>query len=143
MARENITELELLNAIDRIINKETIRIPSSRKLSVRAVEDEANLGDGSAYYYEDVIKKVKELTLNGKQKGSSGHSITDLKLLKDKLKKEINTKGKYRQKISVLDNRLQLMAKEHNELFQQMIMYKEKAEDLENQILLNEKKSCI
>ena len=140
MARENITELELFNAIDRIINKATIRIPSSRKLSVRAVEDEAGLGDGSAYYYEDVITKVKSLALKEKQKGSNEHSITDLKLLKDRLKKEINTKDKYREKISLLDNRLKLMAKEHNELFQQMNMYKEKAEDLENQILLNEKK---
>ena len=104
MTRESITELELFNAVERIINKETIRIPSSRKLSVRAVEDEAGLGDGSAYYYEDVIK------------------------------------DKYREKISLLDNRLKLMAKEHNELFQQMIMYKEKAEDLENKILLDEKK---
>lgn len=140
MTRESITELELFNAVERIINKETIRIPSSRKLSVRAVEDEAGLGDGSAYYYEDVIKKIKLLVLNEKQKGNTAHSITDLKLLKDKLKKEINIKDKYREKISLLDNRLKLMAKEHNELFQQMIMYKEKAEDLENKILLDEKK---
>jgi hypothetical protein len=140
VARENITELELFNAIERIINKATVRIPSSRKLSVRSVEDEAGLGDGSAYYYEDVITKVKSLALKEKQKGSNGHSITDLKLLKDRLKKEINTKDKYREKISLLDNRLKLMAKEHNELFQQMIMYKEKAEDLENKILLGDKK---
>ncbi len=139
MARENSTELELFNAVDRIINKETIRIPSSRKLSVRAVEDETGLADGSAYYYEDVIKKIKELVLSNKQKGSNTQSITDLKLLKDKLKKEINTKDKYREKVSLLDNRLKLMAKEHNALFQQMLMYKEKFEDLENQILLNGK----
>lgn len=141
MARENITELELFNAIERIINKVTIRIPPSRKLSVRAVEDEAGLGDGSAYYYEDVITKVKSLALKEKKKGSNEHSITDLKLLKNRLIKEINTKDKYREKISLLDNRLKLMAKEHNELFQQMIMYKEKAEDLENKIRLADKKT--
>lgn len=141
MARENITELELFNAIDRIINKETIRIPSSRKLSVRAVEDETGLADGSAYYYEDVIKKIKELVLSNKKKGSNTQSITDLKLLKDKLKKEINTKNKYREKIALLDNRIKLMAKEHNELFQQMIMYKEKADVLESKLSLIENQS--
>jgi hypothetical protein len=134
MARENSTEIELFNAIDRIINTETIRIPSSRKLSVRAVEDEAGLGDGSAYYYSEVIKKIKECIFEGKNLKTSTHQGTDFARVKENLKKEIKIKDKYRQKILLLEDRIKLMAKEHNELARQMVMYKEMAEDLQNQM---------
>lgn len=134
MVRENTTEIELFNAIDRIINTETIRIPSSRRLSVRAVEDEAGLGDGSAYYYSEVIKKIKKCIFESKNLKTSTHQGTDFARVKENLKKEIKIKDKYRQKILLLEDRIKLMAKEHNELARQMVMYKEMAEDLQNQM---------
>jgi hypothetical protein len=139
MVRENTTEIELFNAIDRIINTETIRIPSSRRLSVRAVEDEAGLGDGSAYYYSEIIKKIKECIFEGKNLKTSTHQGTDFARVKESLKKEIKIKDKYRQKILLLEDRIKLMAKEHNELARQMVMYKEMAEDLQNQMASSDK----
>jgi hypothetical protein len=139
MNKSNLTKLELENAINRIQKGETIRIPSTRKLSVRAVEDEANLGDGSAYYYKDVIEKIKLIA----NKSKTGTTITNGGssgvVLREKLKKEINIKEKYRAEVKALKDRLSLMAKTHNELALEVMMYKQLAEDLEGQLLLAKK----
>tara|TARA_R110002012_G_scaffold52191_1_gene134120 strand:- start:21381 stop:21806 length:426 start_codon:yes stop_codon:yes gene_type:complete len=139
MNKSNLTKLELENAINRIQKGETIRIPPTRKLSVRAVEDEANLGDGSAYYYKDVIEKIKLIA----NKSKTGTTITNGGssgvVLREKLKKEINIKEKYRAEIKALKDRLSLMAKTHNELALEVMMYKQLSEDLEGQLLLAKK----
>lgn len=138
MSKSIITANELLAALARILDKKTIRIPSTRKLSVRAVEDEAGLGDGSAYYYQDVLLKIKEAIKRDKVKRLSiGEDTT----LKEKLKSEINTKNKYRTKIGLLNKRIRLMAKEHNELYQQLVMYRDKVEELEGKLSLLEAKN--
>lgn len=58
MSKSENTRLELLSAIDRILSGDTVRIDAKRGLSAIAVEEEANLGNGSAYYYSDVIEKL-------------------------------------------------------------------------------------
>ena len=137
MSKSFITTNELLAALARILDKKTTRIPSTRKLSVRAVEDEAGLGDGSAYYYQDVLLKIKEAIKRDKVKRLNiGEDTT----LKEKLKSETNIKNKYRSKINALNKRISLMAKEHNELYQQMVMYREKVEELEDKLSLIEVK---
>lgn len=137
MSKSFITATELLDALARILDKKTVRIPPTRKLSVRAVEDEAGLGDGSAYYYKDVLGKIKEAIKRDKFKCLG---VNEDRALKEKLKSEINTKNKYREKITFLNNRISLMAKEHNELHQQLVMYKEKVEELECKLSLQELK---
>jgi len=133
MYKSVLTAVELVNALDRIINEKTIRIAPSRKLSVRAVEDEAGLGDGSAYYYQDVLLKIKKAIKSEKVKRTG---LTEDLKLKEKLRSETKIKNKYREKIAFLEDRIQLMAKEHNELYQQLLMYKEKADDLESRLSL-------
>ena len=61
MSKSENTRVELLSAIDRILSGDTVRIDAKRGLSAIAVEEEANLGNGSAYYYSDVIEKIKLL----------------------------------------------------------------------------------
>ena len=136
MNKSNLTKLELENAINRIQKGETIRIPPTRKLSVRAVEDEANLGDGSAYYYKDVIEKIKRIANKSKTGTTITNSGSSGVVLREKLKKEINIKEKYRAEVKALKERLSLMAKTHNELALEVRMYKQRAEDLEGQLLL-------
>mgnify|MGYP001196031933 CR=1 FL=1 len=136
MNKSNLTKLDLENAINRIQKGETIRIPPTRKLSVRAVEDEANLGDGSAYYYKDIIEKIKHIAANSKMGTTISHSGLNQVLLREKLKKEIKIKEKYRAEICVLKERLSLMAKTHNELALEVQMYKQRSEELEDKSLL-------
>jgi replication-associated recombination protein RarA len=59
MNKSENTLLALEAALERIKQGKPKRIPAHRKLSVRAVEEEANLGNGSGYYYPDFVEKVK------------------------------------------------------------------------------------
>ena len=59
MSKSENTLLMLEAALDRISQGKPKRIPATRKLSVRAVEEEANLGNGSGYYYPEFVEKVK------------------------------------------------------------------------------------
>ncbi|MCV5977011.1 hypothetical protein OFO29_32230, partial [Escherichia coli] len=60
MSKSENTLLVLEAALERIKQGKPKRIPAHRKLSVRAVEEEANLGNGSGYYYPDFVEKVKQ-----------------------------------------------------------------------------------
>ncbi|MBB1440970.1 hypothetical protein H5202_20385, partial [Shewanella sp. SG41-4] len=57
MLKSENTLLALEAALGRIIQGKPKRIPTHRKLSVRSVEEEANLGNGSGYYYPDFVEK--------------------------------------------------------------------------------------
>ncbi len=58
MNKKANTLLRLEAALDRILRGEPQRIAPSRKLSVRAVEVESGLGNGSAYYHTEIIEKI-------------------------------------------------------------------------------------
>ncbi|MBF4432370.1 hypothetical protein EA848_22890, partial [Vibrio anguillarum] len=60
MGKSENTLVALEAALDRIAKGKPRRIPTHRKLSVRAVEEEANLGNGSGYYYPDFVEKIKQ-----------------------------------------------------------------------------------
>ncbi|EKM5743699.1 hypothetical protein PU345_002991 [Enterobacter kobei] len=59
MNKHDMTVLRLQEALGRILTGKPVRIMTDRKLSVRAVEDEAGLGNGSAYYYPDIVNKIR------------------------------------------------------------------------------------
>lgn len=59
MSKSQITKVELEQALGRILSGKTHRVDPARKISVKAVEEEAGLGDGSAYYYKDIVQKSK------------------------------------------------------------------------------------
>ena len=100
-------------ALERILSKNTQRVSAGRKFSARAVEEEADLGNGSSYYYEDLIKKIRELkTLkHDNQKGN-----LDLKPTKDKLALERRIKDKYKQKCKELQDLNSKIAANHHQL---------------------------
>jgi hypothetical protein len=140
MNKSNLTKLELENAINRIQQGETSRIPPTRKLSVRAVEDEANLGDGSAYYYKDIIEKIRHLANKSKTATTTINNGSSSARLREKLKKEISLKEKYRVEVKELKERLSLMASTHNKLTLEVVMHKKRADDLEGQLTLAQQK---
>ena len=145
MNKSNLTKIELENAISRIQSGETIRISPNQRLSVRAVEIEAGLGDGSAYYYKDIVNKIKTI-INNKSTAEAGIKSTDSDntLLREKLNKETQLKKKYRAEVGNLKERLSLMAKTHNELSVEVVMHKKRIEDLEGQLVLaNHNKNTI
>lgn len=116
MGNADVTLMRLEAAFKRILLKKPTRISSSRKLSVRAVEEEANLGNGSAYYYADFIKKVKDETRAkiSAEKTSGDREKQDR--LKKQLEKEIRLKLKYKKQIDLQKVQLAAMAAEHNRL---------------------------
>jgi septal ring factor EnvC (AmiA/AmiB activator) len=132
MNKSDNTKVTLLNAIDRIVSGKTVIVSSTRKLSVRAVEDEANLGDGSAYYYQDVIEHIKSLKSHKINTKIIKSNSSELKQLKEKLVKERRIKEKYRTEIKVLKEQMSLMAATHNALAITNRSYEQKIKELES-----------
>ncbi|EAR9475553.1 hypothetical protein ACTMN8_002426 [Escherichia coli] len=61
MSKREHTLLSLEEALARILSGDTRRVPPDKKLSVRAVETEAGLSNGSAYYYPGLIERISIL----------------------------------------------------------------------------------
>ena len=115
MSKSENTRLELLSAIDRILSGDTVRIDAKRGLSAIAVEEEANLGNGSAYYYSDVIEKIKLLKSKAITKKQAQQN-SDVTKLREKLANEKRLKEKYRAEIASLKEQMAQMASTHNAL---------------------------
>ncbi|PLC57367.1 hypothetical protein [Photobacterium carnosum] len=113
MSKKENTLYALEAALERILQQQTKRIPSTRKLSVRAVEEEANLGNGSGYYYPEIITKIKKAKINLPSHGESPTKDVSLKL-RDRIKKETKIKEKYKQKKNVLKSLVSKMATDHH-----------------------------
>ena len=113
MSKANNTLLLLKAALQRILQGQTNRIPANRKLSIRAVEEEAGLGNGSGYYYPEFVEKVRQaksqvIIENGALRCS------DTERLRDKAKQQTRVKEKYKQEKDVLKNLVVRMAAEHH-----------------------------
>jgi len=115
LSKSENTRLELLSAIDRILSGDTVRIDAKRGLSAIAVEEEANLGNGSAYYYSDVIEKIKLLKSKAITKKQAQQN-SDVTKLREKLANEKRLKEKYRAEIASLKEQMAQMASTHNAL---------------------------
>ncbi|BBC40495.1 hypothetical protein FA893_11635 [Photobacterium damselae subsp. piscicida] len=112
--REN-TLLALEAALDRIIQDQTKRIPKTRKLSVRAVEEEANLGNGTSYYYPEFIEKIKKSKAEmATTSDLTPRSYTDR--LRAKAMQEVRIKEKYKKEKIELKEVLARMAAEHHHI---------------------------
>lgn len=138
MSKSENTRLELLNAIDRILTGKTIRIDAKRGLSAIAVEEEANLGNGSAYYYKDVIEKIKLL----KSKAITQKQVqqnSDVTKLRERLANEKRLKEKYRNEVANLKEQMSLMAATHNALALSNHQFLKKINDLECELHLLKK----
>lgn len=115
MSKAEDTRQDLMDAIDRIMEGKPLRVPLSRKLSVKAVEDEASLGDGTAYYYRDVVDRVKILKAK-RPEALSTAGVSNQSKDRVQLGRERKLKSKYRNQIRVLSERLSSMAAIHNSL---------------------------
>lgn len=135
MSKSENTRLELLSAIDRILSGDTVRIDAKRGLSAIAVEEEANLGNGTAYYYADVIEKIKQLKSKAVTKKQAQQN-SDVTKLREKLANEKRLKEKYRAEIASLKEQMAQMASTHNALALSNHQHLKKISDLESELLL-------
>lgn len=107
-------------ALERIIQGQPKRIPKSRKLSVRAVEEEANLGNGSGYYYPDFVAKVKAT----KAKISTDRSnlvVPEIQAVRAKLNEQKRIKTNYKEKYEAEKNKLALFAAAQHQLNDKLV----------------------
>lgn len=132
MSKSQITQAELAAALQRILSGKTTRISPERKLSVKAVEEEAGLGNGSAYYYQDIIDDIKKLVVKSHRSTSIDNEYIDkLTNLRLKIKDEQRLKEQYRAELTEMRKRLILMANQHNQLSIIIQQYKDKVLALE------------
>ncbi|MCH8493672.1 MAG: hypothetical protein LAT53_10605 [Idiomarina sp.] len=115
MNKEN-TQVRLVMALQRILSGNPKRIPSHRKLSMRAVEEEANLGNGSGYHYPEVVESVKAAKVASQTKRTGIKPASELKRLREEKKKEIEIKQKYKRQVVLLKAEQAQMAAEHHQL---------------------------
>ncbi|EMY6777776.1 TPA: hypothetical protein ACX3EH_001015 [Vibrio parahaemolyticus] len=133
MGKSNVTRAKIEEALKRILQGKPKVIPSTQKLSVKAVEEEAGLGSGSVYYYPDIVKKIKNDSLK-KQGNNQNSSLYDEKIsyLREQLKKEKRLKEKYRSEVTELKTQLANMASQHNQLALIIQQYQYKIAELES-----------
>lgn len=134
MKKSENTLLRLEAALQRILQGATNRIPESRKLSVRAVEEEADLGNGSCYYYPDFVLKIQSEVNRLKAKSSDEVILSDLATLQAKRNQEKKVKIKYRNKVIELKQQIKSMAAEHHQLSYALRNTYLRIEELELQI---------
>ncbi|MFD0706775.1 hypothetical protein [Photorhabdus akhurstii] len=106
-----------------------------RKLSVRAVEEEAGLGNGSCYYYPDFKLRIQSEVKKLKHPAPNTVVQSDVEILREKRNQERKVKIQYREKVAVLNQRLTSMAAEHHQLSHALRNALSRIEDLELQIV--------
>ncbi|MBT1886635.1 MULTISPECIES: hypothetical protein [Enterobacteriaceae] len=139
MNKKEYTLQALLAALERITQGSPKRVSKNRKLSVRAVEEEANLGNGSCYYYPEIIDAVKEA--KKEIAANNGISFTnDIAISKDRIRNETRIKEKYKKEKSELKTLVAQMASEHHQLndLLRTSLVKISVLEKENKILKNE-----
>lgn len=156
MNKKKYTLQALLAALERITQGSPKRVSKNRKLSVRAVEEEANLGNGSCYYYPEIIDAVKEakkvIAVN-----NESFFINDTANSKDRIRSETRIKEKYKKENSELKTLVAQMASEHHQLndllrtslVKTSVLEKEnkiledKLEELKNQLAIKKRQSIV
>ncbi|EKZ9180000.1 hypothetical protein RFA54_003480 [Vibrio vulnificus] len=133
MNKSQITRVELENALKRILSGKTERIDPNRKISVKAVEEEAGLGDGSAYYYKDIVSTIKETAINNSPKARN-QNLCEEKIanLRERLANEKRLKEKYYKQAEDYKEQLGEMASQHNQLALMIQQYQSKIAVLES-----------
>lgn len=114
MSKSENTRLALEAALERIKQGKPKRIPTTRKLSVRAVEEEANLGNGSGYYYPEFVDKVKQAKVDIAE-GKGEIVQPEIQTVRTKLKEQKRIKDNYKTKYEAERGKLaQFSAAQHH-----------------------------
>lgn len=116
MNKSENTLLRLEAAFARILEGNPQRIPINRNLSLRAIEEEARLGNGSAYYYPDFVEKIKKVKQHVKSDPSATLPKNDIMHLKNAKQNQERIKIKYRNQVDTLRITIAQQAAEHHQL---------------------------
>ncbi|EPW6950688.1 hypothetical protein ACWOYF_001421 [Vibrio parahaemolyticus] len=132
MSKSENTLVSLEAALERIVQGKPKRIPSTRKLSVRAVEEEANLGNGSGYYYPDFVQKVKQVKADiAKTKGE--YVQPEIESVRIKLRDQKRIKENYKEKFETKKEQLALFAAAQHHLNDKLVKALSAIEELETE----------
>ncbi|MFA0523237.1 hypothetical protein AB4517_06450 [Vibrio sp. 10N.222.52.C3] len=130
MSKSENTLLALESALERIKQGKPKRIPTHRKLSVRAVEEEANLGNGSGYYYPDFVEKVKQ-TKAEIATGKGEIVQPEIQMVRSKLKEQKRIKDNYKTKYEAERKKLALFAAAQHHLNDKLVRALARIDELE------------
>ncbi|HAS8423719.1 TPA: hypothetical protein I7747_13980 [Vibrio vulnificus] len=130
MSKSENTLLILEAALERIKQGIPKRIPTHRKLSVRAVEEEANLGNGSGYYYPALVEKIKQAKVEIAE--SKGEVIQpEIQVVRSKLNKQKRIKDNYKTKYEAEREKLTLFASAQHHLNDKLVQALARIDSLE------------
>jgi len=130
MSKSENTLLALEAALERIAQGKPKRIPATRKLSVRAVEEEANLGNGSGYYYPDFVQKVKQVKADiAEAKGE--YVQPEIQSVRLKLNEQKRIKQNYKEKYKSTREQLASFAAAQHHLNDKLVQSLARIDDLE------------
>lgn len=130
MSKSENTRLALDAALERIKQGKPKRIPTHRKLSVRAVEEEANLGNGSGYYYPDFVEKVKQVKADiAANKGE--YVQPEIQTVRAKLNEQKRIKSNYKEKYNEAREQLALFAASQHHLNDKLVKALARVDELE------------
>ncbi|EHH1244576.1 hypothetical protein QUN95_002952 [Vibrio parahaemolyticus] len=130
MSKSENTLIALEAALERIAQGKPKRIPTTRKLSVRAVEEEANLGNGSGYYYPELVNKVKAVKVEIAQ--NSGQVVQpEIQVVRTKLNEQKRIKQNYKEKYEAVKQQLAEFAAAQHHLNDKLVKALSDKEELE------------
>lgn len=130
MGKSENTFLALEAALERIIQGKPKNIPAIRRLSVRAVEEEAKLGNGSGYYYPDFVEKVKQTKANI-SKSNGEYVKPEVDAIRDKLNEQKRIKRNFKQKYEDTKKKLSLIAASQYHLNDKLVKALAQIDELE------------
>ncbi|MEM6185003.1 hypothetical protein [Shewanella vaxholmensis] len=130
MSKSENTLLVLEAALERIAQGKPKRIPATRKLSVRAVEEEANLGNGSGYYYPEFVEKVKQVKADIAE--ARGEYVQpEIQSVRLKLNEQKRIKQNYKEKYKAIRDQLASFAAAQHHLNDKLVQALAKIDELE------------
>ncbi|GGK49303.1 hypothetical protein [Aliivibrio fischeri] len=129
MRKSENTLIALEAALERIAKGKPKHIPTTRKLSVRAVEEEASLGNGSGYYYPEFVEKVKKTKANIATDNGI-HVQTDIQSVRSKLNEQKRIKQNYKEKYESIKDQLALFAAAQHHLNDKLVQALARIDDL-------------
>lgn len=130
MGKSENTLVALEAALDRIANGKPKHIPKSRKLSVRAVEEEAKLGNGSGYYYPEFVEKVKQTKIDIAE-GKGEYVQPEIQAVRSKLKEQERIKSNFKDKYEAEREKLALFAAAQHHLNDKLVKALARIDELE------------
>jgi len=130
MSKSENTLLLLEAALERIVHGNPKRIPTFRKLSVRAVEEEADLGNGSGYYYPEFVKKVRQIKTDIAE--ANGEYVQpEIQSVRIKLNEQKRIKNNFKEKYEAERAKLALFAANQHHLNDKLIQACARIDELE------------